>query len=217
MNDAINIAYVAKLLADVFGIGQPVYTGVKQNSLPEGIAGPFAVSLKEADPDYDNAPVRFGHKTFGAFLLKGGLYKTWNHKGKLVDIELSDFLMPLATLVDFTRPKTVTKTPTTGGVGTVKELYGLEDWNITISGIIIPDPLKQPGQQTVDEQMRQIQLFHEIAESIDVEGQLFAERSITRIVTESLKFTPVQGHPGMMQYSIDAISDKDFLLEEQSS
>jgi len=62
--------------------------------------------------------------------------------------------------------------------------------------------------------MEAIQLFHEIAGSIEVEGQLFAQRNISRIVTESLKFTPVQGKPNMMQYSIEAVSDGDFLLTE---
>ncbi len=225
----IDTGYVSKLLSDVFGVESPVYvpwflertykalpyTDVKEATPPEGLASPYInAEVKATDPEYDNAPVRFGKKTFGAFWLKGGTYKTWDHKGNLVDVELNDLLMPLASLVEFTREKTVTKTPTTGGVGTVKEVYGFEDWSISINGIILPDSLNPLSQQTVVEQMEAIQLFHELAGSIEVEGQLFAQRNITRIVTESLKFSPVQGRPNMVQYSLDAISDSDLLLTD---
>jgi hypothetical protein len=225
----IDTGYVSKLLSDVFGVESPVYvpwllertykalpfTDVKEGTSPNGLAQPFSgVEVLNRDVDYDDAPVRFGQKSFGAFWLKGGTYKTWDYKGNLIDIELNDLLMPLATLVEFTRQKTVTKTPTSGGIGTVKEIYGMEDWAISISGIILPDNLNPFTQQTVAEQMESIQLFHELAGSIEVAGQNFAQRSITRIVTESLKFSPVQGKPNMMQYSIEAVSDGDLLLTD---
>lgn len=62
--------------------------------------------------------------------------------------------------------------------------------------------------------MDAIQKFHEIAGSIEVDGQIFAKRKIYRIVTESLAFSPIQGRPNMMQYSIEAISDEDILLTD---
>jgi hypothetical protein len=224
----IDTGYVSRLLSDVFGVESPVfvpwflertykappYTDVKEGNPATGLAQTYSTELKPVAADYDGAPVRFGQKTFGAFWLLGGIYKTWDYQGNLIDIELTDFLMPLATLVEFTRAKTVTKTPTLGGIGTVKEIYGFEDWSISINGIILPDTLNPLTQQTVDEQMKALQLFHELAGSIDVSGQLFAERNITRLVTESLKFSPVQGRPGMMQYSIEAVSDNDLLLAE---
>ena len=225
----IDVGYVGKLLSDVFGVESPVYvpwflertykappyTDVKEGTPANGLASPYtSVEVLNRDVEYDNAPVRYGQKTFGAFWFLGGAYKTWDYKGNLIDIELNDFLMPLATLVEFTRAKTVTKTPTLGGVGTVKEIYGFEDWSISISGIILPDDLNPLTQQTVAEQMEAMQLFHELAGCIDIQGQLFAQRNISRIVTESLKFSPVQGRPNMMQYSIEAVSDGDLILTE---
>lgn len=224
----IDTGYVSKLLSDVFGVESPVYVpwflertykalpypDVKEGNPANGLAQPYTTELKPVAADYDGAPVRYGQKTFGAFWFLGGSYKTWDYKGNLIDIELNDFLMPLASLVEITRAKTVTKTPTLGGVGTVKEIYGFEDWNISISGIILPDDLNPLTQQTVAEQMEAMQLFHEIAGCIDVQGQLFAQRNISRIVTESLKFSPVQGRPNMMQYSIEAVSDGDLILTE---
>jgi len=226
---SIDTGYVSKLLSDVFGVESPVYvpwflertykslpyTDVKEGALPSGMASPYTnVEVLSQTVDYENAPVRFGQKTFGSFIFQGTKYKIWDYKGMLIPVEMRDLLMPLATMVEFSRPKTVVKTTTTGGIGSVKEIYGLDDWSISISGIILPDALNPLNQQTVVEQMEAIQLFHEIAGSIEVKGQLFAQRNITRIVTESLKFSPVQGRPNMMQYSIEAVSDGDFLLTE---
>jgi hypothetical protein len=226
---AIDTGYVSRLLSDVFGVESPVYvpwflertykalpyTDVKEGTPPSGLAQAFSgVEILNRDVDYDDAPVRFGQKAFGTFLLKGATYNIWDYRGMLIPVEMKELLMPLATLVEFTRPKVVTKTPTTGGIGSVKEIYGLDDWAISISGIILPDNLNPFTQQTVWEQMEAIQLFHEIAGSIEVVGQLFEQRHISRIVTESLKFSPVQGKPNMMQYSLEAVSDGDFLLTE---
>ncbi|GEM_PF-264830 len=207
--EAIDIGYVGNLLSEVYHVETPVY-------LPwffdykKKLAAYTDVEVEE-ELEYENAPVRYGQKSFGAFWLKGGPYNTWDYTGEIILQEYDDLLMPLASMVDFDRPKTVTKTPTSGG-GTVKEIYALSDWNISINGIILPDKYNPYTQQTVAEQMEALQKFHEIAGSIDVEGQLFAQRNITRIVTESLSFKPVQGRPNMMQYSIEAVSDEDLLL-----
>ncbi len=210
----IDVAFVSKLLSDVFGVESPVYLPTWWQGRDYS-ADPYpGITLQNEDPEYDDAPIRYGKKTFGAFWLKGGRYKVWNYSGQVKDAGFSDFLMPLATLVDFTRPKTVTKTPTIGGLGTVKEIYGLADWDISIKGIILPDESNPSAFRTVEGQMDAIQKFHEIAGSIEVDGQLFAKRKIYRIVTESLTFSPIQGRPKMMQYSIDAVSDEDLLLTD---
>jgi hypothetical protein len=211
---SIDVSFVSGLLQDVFGVFTPVFTPELNEKQIQAAAFPN-VEIEAAAPEYDNAPVRFGQKTWGAFWFKGGgIYNTWNHKGKLESVKVSDFLMPLASLVKFRRDKVITKTPVVGGTGSVKEVYGLEDWSISISGVIIPDQYNPNSQQTVEEQMEIIQQYNEIAGSIEVDGQIFAKRDISRIVIESLVFSPIQGRPNMMQYTIQAISDDDILLTE---
>lgn len=225
----IDTGYVSRLLSDVFGVESPVYvpwflertykappyTDVKEATPANGLAQAYTTELKPVAADYDGAPVRFGQKTFGAFWLEASDSKVWNeYTGLLDDVSLRPFLMPLATLVDFSRAKSIIKTPTLGGIGTVKEIYGLEDWSISISGIILPDELNPGSQQTVAEQMEAMQLYNEVAGPIDVKGQLFKQRNISQIVIESMSFKPVQGRPNMMQFDISAISDADFLLTE---
>lgn len=211
----IDVAFVSNLLSDVFGVQSPVYLPTWWQGRDFNPSPYPGVVLQEEAQEYDDAPIRYGQKTFGAFWLKGREdYKMWDYKGQLKTVGMSDFLMPLATIVDFTRPKTVIKTPTTGGFGSVKEIYGLSDWNISIKGIILPDENNKPAFRTVEGQMSAIQKYHEIAGSIDLEGQLFAKREIYRIVTESLTFSPIQGRPNMMQYTIEAVSDGEFLLTD---
>lgn len=208
------MSFVSGLLQDVFGVSTPVFTP-ELNEKPTQSTSFSNVEIEVANPEYDNAPVRFGQKTWGAFWFKGdGIYNVWNHKGILKPAKMPDFLMPLASLIEFRRDKVIKKTPVVGGAGTVKEVYGLEDWSININGVIIPDQYNPNSQQTVEEQMEIIQQYNEIAGSIEVEGQIFAQRKISRIVIESLAFSPIQGRPNMMQYTIQAISDDDILLTD---
>jgi hypothetical protein len=208
----IDVAFVGSLIKDVFGVESPVYLPTWWQGREFQTESYPGVSVSD-EVEYDDAPVRFGQKTFGAFWLDAGTYKKYDNNGILKEFGYSKFLMPLATIVDFSRPKTVVETPTIGGNGSVKEIIGLEDWAISIKGIILPDPeRKEVAFRTVEGQMEAMQSFHEIADSIEVDGQIFHKREISRIVTKSLAFSPVQGKPNMMQYTIDAVSDEDFLL-----
>ena len=212
---SIDVSFVSGLIQDVFGINTPKFEP-RLHERSDQIYAFSGVELDDPGPEYDNAPVRYGQPTWGAFWLIPGdeSYKIWNYEGKLVDAPLFRFLMPLATLVDFRRDKVINKTPVVGGTGSVKEIYSLDDWNIGINGIILPDKQNPFVQQTVEEQMEILQLYSEVAGSINVDGQIFARRNISRIVIENLTFSPLQGRPNMMQYTIDAISDGDILLSD---
>lgn len=208
----IDVAFVGKLLSDILGVESPVYLPTwwsNREYHPEAYPD---VKQKEEDPAYEGAPNRFGNKVFGAFWIKGGAYSKYEPNGELKTDLYSDFLMPVATIVEFSKPKKVIKTPTIGALGTVKEVFAMEDWNISINGIILPDKDNSSSFRSVAEQMKTIQKFHEIAGNIGVEGQIFSEKDITSMVTESLKFTPISGRPNMMQYSIQAVSDKNILM-----
>ncbi len=201
------MGYVGVLLNEVFGYRWQSMHDVSLDTKPGGLASPYTVILEDT-VDYEDAPVRYGAKAWGAFWFEAGEYKKYDHKGKLVAVSLPELLMPLASLVSFSRDKKVTET------NDVIETSMMNKWSIAIQGIIFNDPYNPLNQQTVEEQMEWIQNYHETANSIRVRGQIFANRDITRIVTTSLKFDPVQGKPGMWQYSMEAVSDYDFLLTE---
>lgn len=204
---SIDINFVSALLVDVYGIPALPYPEVQQDTSPDGIMPAYTVKIEDVVDEYDNAPVRYGQKTWGAFWFatddKG--CKMYDDDGKLFVVKLTKLLMPLASLISFSKPKKMTEH------NEVIEIYQSGKWSINIQGIIINDKDNAVGHQTVKDQMEAIQEFHDVAGAIGVEGPVFSNRRISRIVTKDLRFDPVQGKPGMMQYSIEAVSDVDFL------
>jgi len=203
----IGINTAIDLLTEVFG--QPVYyiPGTTQSSSVDS----YNVSVASED-EYDRLS-QFGTPVVGSFTIAGGKYKVYDKvTGKLVDKEYSDFEFPLATIVDFSRPKYITKTPTIGSNGTVKEIFGFEDAKISIRGICIDDPSRSE-QKTAKEQQLALWALNDIADSLSIlKGKIFFEKNITRIVMEDIQFSAVQGKPGMIQFEIPAVSDEDFLI-----
>ena len=208
----LDVAFVGTLLGEVFGVNSPIYLPTWWNDRDYTPSVYNGVLLDDELPD-DGSPMRMGQKTFGAFTIDGAPYPSYNQfTGELQNFRYSDFLMPLATIVDFSRDKIVTKTPTNGGSGTVKEIFGFDDWNISISGIILPDPARKGIERTVEGQKYAMQRFFEVADSLSVSGSIFASRQISRILWEKLEFKAIQGKPNMMQYNISAVSDEDLLI-----
>lgn len=206
-NPIIGINTAIALLNEVFG--QPVYhiSDSNQDSEIES----YNVSVLDSD-EYDRLS-QFGTPVVGSFTIKGRNYQVYNKvTGKLVKKEYSDFEFPLATIVDFSRPKNITKTPTIGSSGTVKEIFGFDDWKINIRGICLDDSSRE-YQKTAKEQQHALIMLNEIADSIEIaKGRLFFEKNISRIAIERLDITPVQGKPGMIQYEMECSSDEDFLI-----
>jgi len=207
-NPIISIGTAVALLQDVFG--QPVYyiPGISNDAEPDMS---YNMSVASAE-EYDRLS-QFGTPVVGTFTIKGGNYKVYDKvSGKLVDKEYSDFEFPLATIVDFSRNKNIAKTPTIGSSGTVKEIFGFEDWKINIRGICLDDESRK-SHKTAKEQLYYLIKLNAIADSIVIsKGRIFFEKEINRIAIESLNITAVQGKPGMMQFEMECSSDEDFLI-----
>lgn len=207
----LDIGFAASLLVDAFGFNSPVY-------LPYTLKDRYALSDAHynvefvSDEQYDRLS-QFGTPVMGLFSVRGGTYKVYDKRtGMLRDKEYDTFEFPVATIVDFGRDKDITKTPTIGSVGTVKEIFGLGDWNINIRGICLNDD-SRVKQKTAKEQQAALIALNEIAGSLTIEkGSLFLDKQITRFVIESLSFTAVQGKPNVIRYEISAVSDEDFLI-----
>ena len=211
-------------LSDALGFQSPIY-------LPYGLRYKFVangfIKQEESEPatisDYGDIKIvsdeeadrlsMLGTPVFGSFWFDGGEYNVYSPRdGRLDKKTLDEFEFPVASLVTFSRDKNIIKTPTLGGYGTVKEVYGFNDWDIKVDGIIIPDPSRQ-AQKTVQEQMYAMQQFDEVAGSITIfRGKNFHNKNITRVTVESLTFNSVQGKPNVVTYSMRLSSDEDILL-----
>ena len=203
----IGIDTAVNMLSHLFG--EPYIIPADKEA--KELLGRYSVSTKsELTPDRLS---QFGTPVFGTFwaIADDLPYLAYGVDDKLVQREAFDFEFPVATIVDFDRPKNIVKEKTNGGKGSVKEIMGLDDWNISIRGIIVDDD-SRIGYKTAKQQQYALDRLSEIAGAIKVKGKIFEERYISHIVIETPKFSAVQGKPGLIQYEIQATSDEAFLL-----
>lgn len=205
-NTGINIA---NLFAEVFGISSPIF-------IPYGRAlPPFAPEgykdFQVLRPEEAEIKSWMGTPVLDSFAFASGTYRRFDVKGNLSDIEMGDFIMPYATIVEFSRQMNVTKTKVTGSFGTVKEIYGLDDWNINIRGFCLTDK-SRTDQKTAEEQAHALVMWNQLVDSIEVSGDLFVNKAIYALVMENFQLAPVQGKPDVYSYTISAVSDKSIEL-----
>lgn len=165
-------------------------------------------------PELSEEEFRYGRSWMGTpisfkFSFKGGNYKAYDIEGNIEERQLSDFQLPLSTMVEFSRAKRMKTTPTVGGYGTVKEMYGFEDWSIRIRGLCIPDP-SHPQQTTPEGQRNVIAQFEDLADAIELveDDNLFSQLGIYRLVIRSVNFPAVVGRPKYLPFELNCVSDK---------
>lgn len=201
-NTGINIA---NLFAEVFGVSSPIYIpyGRKLPAFaPEGYKD-MTIARKEEVERHS----WMGTPVMDSFYLDGGKYMRYSEDGNLVQYSMDNFLMPFATIVEFSRDMNMSKTKVLGAGGTVKEIYGLNDWTINIRGFCLTDKTRD-RQKTAKEQAQALVLWRELADSINVTGDIFKDKGIYALVMENLQLSPVQGYEDMYSFTITATSDK---------
>lgn len=205
-NTGINIA---NLFAEVFGVSAPIFIPYGRQLpafAPEGWKDFRIIKREEA-----LLKSWMGTPVMDSFALASGTYRCFDVKGNLSDIEMDDFVMPYATLVEFSRQMNVTKTKVMGNFGTVKEIYGLDDWNINIRGFCLTDKGRE-SQKTADEQAHALVMWSRLVDSIEVSGDLFVQKAIYSLVMENFQLAPMQGKPDVYSFTISAVSDKSIEL-----
>jgi hypothetical protein len=132
----------------------------------------------------------------------GGSYNKYDG-GMIVQVQTPDFVLPYATVIDFSRAKNVIKTSINGHDGNVKEMFGSDDWQIRIQGLI----LEQNGK-TVDEIKSELLVWESLADTIKIkEGTPFTEKGIYGIFIEDISLPQLKGFPDVQPFEINAVSD----------
>lgn len=197
------------LLGDIFGVSSPIYIPWFNKDIPwqAGAAqGVSYVSEEEAE-----ARSYLGTPVLGTVTFMGGSYKVYDNKGALNNQSMNDFLFPYATIVDFSRAMNVTKTKVLGSDGTVKEIYGLDDWSVSIKGIALDDE-RRPSQKTAHEQIDELVKWRSVCDSINVNGKLFNNKDIYALCVDSLDIRPKQGKYNVITFDLKCTSDKPMEL-----
>lgn len=216
-------SYLSQLFGMAFGVSSPVFVPYTVN-----VDRLFFKETAGFEPKLgQNTPLDLGFKDLRMkmeqeaeavswmgtpivypFTFKGQPdYKVYRKDGQLENKAMADFMLPAATLVDFTRAKNIIKTPISGGNGSVKELYSFDDWRIRVRGICLDDNTRKTAP-TAKEQKEQLLIWERIAGSIEVTGALFIEKNIKAVTINSANFTQLQGQPGVIPFELECESDE---------
>lgn len=210
MEDKIKNSFVAQAISDIFSISSPIYIpwGFK-NTDYKSDEYPNIQLLQERDEKDDTS--EFGTSVFGTMIFEGGEYNMYERKdGSISKSRFGDYKLPYSCIAEFSRSKNITKTEVLGGVGTVKELYGLGDWEITIRGIAIDS--RDGTGTTAREQIETLCKWAEVCDTIGIQGSIFRGKGIYSVVINSISVQPIVGRWNAIPFQIELLSDEPIEL-----
>lgn len=199
---------ISQLLFQAFGSAGVLYSPSFDGEQVPGIN--YDLEMATAD-DLPSTPSSLGTPIVFPWSLKGGNYLTYNSKGEIIEKTLGDFRMPAATLCVFTRAKIMRTTAVSGGRGTVKEMYGFDDWSITVKGVMVPES-NHPQATDVFEMRNKLLEFENLTDAIEVSGDLFEAIGVSHLVINRINIPQLQGKPRMIPFEMNCISDQPIEL-----
>lgn len=204
---------ISDLFAESFGlkVGK-AYDPKVGNGRPDDPKGVYQgiefIDAEEAERlSYLGTPVLF------PITFVAGTYKRYDEQGKIEDVQMEDFQLPVTCIADFKRAKQLATTNISGGKGTVKELFGFEDWQINIKGFFLFDKEQPQGLKTPLEQETRMVQWENLACSVGATGAFFGCRSIEAITLKELNVNSKRGQPGIRPFSIPCLSDEAVELQ----
>ena len=144
-----------------------------------------------------NTPIMF-NATFVA-----GSYKLYKRNGEITTKSLESLTLPAATMFTFRRAKNITRTNVLGSNGTVKEIYGFDDWVIDVKGVCVDER----GNSAQDQFARMLE-WENLADSIEISGTQFKARELSRVVMSEWSENIPQGKPGVVAFSTTLYGDE---------
>lgn len=199
-----NRAYVGQLFKAAFGV-MPVYITIPLGKTKQADMSGYHPKIMESilPEEAERISIYGTPIVFPMKFLGGDKFLKYDDKGRLVDFSLSDFWLPDATMADFSRAKNIIKTNTLGANGTIKEIYGFDDWHIRIRTLCIRN--KEFSER---EQEKKILEWFQVVGSIGIEGYLFTKKNIKSIVLEDIDIKSISGSPNVIPIEITAVSDE---------
>jgi hypothetical protein len=197
--------WTGSIISDIFGISSPVYLpwGKELSILPD------YDGVQLTDGDESGLTSMFGTPILGDITFEGGTYDRYVN-GRLTQGRYNDYTLPFSCICEFSRENHVITTNVLGNTGTVKELFGLGDWNISIRGIAVNGVDK--AKKSAHEQIEMLVKYQEINSAIGVTGDVFEKKGIYSIVIKSLEIRPIEAKYNVIPFQIDAISDEPLEL-----
>ena len=197
---------LSQLFKTAFGINSPIFI---TEPVSKQQRKSFDFKGVEMIEDYytKEATSWMGTPIIGLLNFNGGFYNKYNSKGEIVQKQLQDFTLPPATLFSFRRSKNITKTNLLGSNGTIKEVFGFDDWVIDVKGLAVDTP-----QSSARQQIETLLNWESLANQISISGDLFTKKDISAVVIEDFKQEVIQGNPSVIPFTMTLTSDEDILL-----
>lgn len=197
---------VSQLFKSAFGVNSPVYiTPQLQKSSAENISYKGLATLPDYyKPDavsWMGTPIMFSAKFIGRS------YRRYKPDGSTELAPMADLQLPPATMFSFRRAHNITRTNLLGSNGTVKEIYGFDDWVIDVRGLCLDEPT-----QSAHQQLEQLLEWEKLADGIDISGALFEQRKISRVCIADWSDNLQQGSSGIIPFQFQLFSDEDIIL-----
>lgn len=177
------------LFTQVFGLAAPLlrkYTPPSDDASQAGLKYNINIT-KEIDEEELKSnlgtPVQF------PMWFKEGQYMVMN-AGEIERKPFEGMLLPYTSVATFSRAKRDTETYMSGHKGSVIEQYGFEAWDIKIQGLIIKGNNKKG--ESVSDQMKELEQYEEICDSIEVRGKLFETLKINHVYMRKITYPPAR-------------------------
>lgn len=194
--------HISELFRLAFGVQSPIFITESFDKKKPAVIDFKGISLLK---DYHESKEmsEMGTPIIDTLKFKGGNYNLYNHSGELVSIAFEDYFLPPTTLFMFRRAKNITKTNLLGSNGTVKEIFGFDDWVIDVKGFFLDDT-----DSSAIEKAKQLHEWIHIAGGIDVRGNVLTRKEIFAVVIEDYRQDTLQGMPGIIPFSMTLLSDE---------
>lgn len=193
---------IKELFQENFGINTPLFKPTTGSTQKSPVLNYSGIEYVDDNADFQSSNWMGKYMMFPA-RFKGGNYQYFKPNGQISNKRLGDFEIPPATLFSFRRAKNIIRTQLNGGSGSVKEIFGFDDWIIDVKGFC----LDEPNSKATD-QLEQLLQWESLADVIEVSGQQFAFRDITRVTINDWKDEIPQGKAGMFAFSCQLIADE---------
>lgn len=205
-----NRTIIGQLFKAAFGVTPmylPMPIGEKNTQNMEGYEPEMSNKYPSAFDD-DRVSV-YSTPIVAPVFFKGNDYRVYDDKGRIITRKYEDLWLPATTMVDFSRAKNIIKTNVLGGNGTVKEIYGFDDWVIRIRMVCLNE------EKAAREYENLIVSWSEIIEPIEVKCALFTRKQIHRLVIEDMDIRSIVGQPDVVPIELSCVSDEAIELFNQ--
>lgn len=204
---------IANLFAESFGLKvSKAYSPSVGNGLADDPKGVYQ-GIEFVDEEEATELSQMGTPILFPITFLAGPYIRYDDQGKIEHVQMEDFRLPVSCIADFRQAKIIAKTNVSGGKGTVKEIFGFDDWQIGIKGFFLPERNHPQGlEKPLDQELKLLE-WVDLACSVGILGHLFTMRGIHAITIEDFNVTTERGRPKARPFSLTATSDETVIFK----